>query len=404
MMKDIYFCKTDEEWLKHSEELEYPIHVTPCSIIIDYDDDNCIYRQLDNIPAVARLNHIKQLGIANECRNLAGSGQTRYIHSLICATKIDYLAQMNNLNRELAVTAAMMHDMATTPYSDSVSKKLKLGDEANFESVLNSSTGALAFLDKHNISKKELCDLVTGKDKSVLGQLVSSKGSIDVDRWSYTIYDAQRIGKLSSVLGNPYCPDPFKSMKIIDNTVVFEDVNEVRKFLETRVYMFESVYRNDELMAKEAFVGELAKEMWEKGIINKSNIFRLDDSQFESLCHRYNEELSARIFHVGYFDSYGKLPAGEEEVRQFMAGITDRPFVVKKGFSMNPATDTPVLFKGKVKPYKEIDMPHSNSLQMRADSFKYTAVYGFEEDSELAKAVRKAEAKFGRVNAPTETK
>ena len=163
-MEDIFYCRTEDEWDKIIEELDDQVRVPETATVIDYQGS--FYQQLDGLRVVGRLNSITQLGLAKTCTETWPSSHTRYGHSLIFATKIDYLAQTLNLPRKLAVAAAMLHDIASTPLSDSVSKPLKINDEAYFDFVLESSPEAKEFLQANGISQQKLSDLIKGNDSS----------------------------------------------------------------------------------------------------------------------------------------------------------------------------------------------------------------------------------------------
>jgi HD superfamily phosphohydrolase len=129
-MKEIRYCPTELDWIKASGELEFPVSVLESRVVIDYDGS--IYKELDDIPIIARLKDRKQLGLLGRCGEFLQSSHTRYKHSLVMATKADYTAQVHGLERDLLVSSCMFHDAASPPFSDSVSKPLGLNDQEYF--------------------------------------------------------------------------------------------------------------------------------------------------------------------------------------------------------------------------------------------------------------------------------
>jgi len=374
------------------EEIEDPVFVGPTATIIEWEGS--IYERLADLRCVSRLLHIKQLGLAKACLDMAGANNNRYQHSLIFATKIDYLAQRFGLDRNLAVTAAMAHDIASTPYSDSVSKFLGLDDQESFLSVVESNPDLLRFLHEYGIDIKRLARIVKGKDNSVIGQLVSSKDSIDIDRWSYTIFDALFTAGVASKLISTYEPDPFEFMEIVDGMVVFSDGGPVKAFIEARTQMFERVYRHKQSIAKDVFIGVLVKEMIEHGVFKKTDLFKMVDDELESACIKYNTKMANQLFHYDGFTTYDGFDVDPEELEEFLFRKIKGPFIVRKGFSFNPALGTPVSHGNSVKRFEELEPTYAEYVRERIKTMKLTSVYGLEEDTDLQKAVSRAREHF----------
>ncbi len=398
VMADIIRCRTEHDFFTQMEEVEYPRWVGETATVINYE--RSLYKELDVLPVVARLEHVKQLGMAAYLSSSVSATHTRYHHSLVLATQIDYLAQKLGLDRKLAVAAAMLHDIASPPLSDSVANAAGIKDEEYFLQVLEGCPEALAFLRRHQISKEDLNALVQGRDTSPLGQLVNSSDSIDVDRWSYVIADAWRLGKLKPAWRNHYTViDPFKSASVVDGRIVFGDILEVREFLEARTQMYERVYRDESLRAKEAFMGVLIKDLLNLGMITKEGLLKLVDVEFEHLMRTKVGDLGWRLLEVNGqddgFKSYGTVKADEETVRRRLGRLTKRPFMVKHHKPMKPATGTPILMDGSVKPYSEHEPAHSAELKLRMSWWDKTYVYGLEDDGDLESAVGKLKQELG---------
>jgi len=378
--------------------------------VIDYQKG--IYRDLESTEAISRLNKIHQLGLADNCGYSACSSGTRLVHSLICASEIDRIAQENNLkDRELGIIAGMSHDMATPPFSDSVALGLNLNDEEQFEYALDIYPDFDKLLDKYSVRKKDLVEVVTGKSKSIMSRLINSKDSLDVDRWSYTIYDAWTLDLISKLkpkkmryvplknivlkVDNRYVPNPFKHITIDDNELVFNDMKSLSDTLELRIRMSTDVYNNPELLAREAFLENISKDMLERGIINKESIFKMGDDDFKKLVCKYGGEVGKKLFQLFKFQSYGTVNADEKTVNDFLASNVKTPFAVKRQRKFNTAADSLVMVDGKVDTYRNWRPDHALSMEERMASLEKTFVYGLADDDKLSEEVQRAQEKFG---------
>lgn len=379
---------------------DFPKVVPASHVVIDYEGS--LYEELDAVPSVARLNHIEQLGMTSALRRAHGARHSRYVHSLTVATALDHLAQEFGLDRELAVTAGMMHDIATPPYSDAVAKPLGLDDQEYFRDVLEADDAAMRYLDDHGIDADRLDALVRGDDASPLGQLVSSSDSIDVDRWAYVVEDGRGVNAAELIGSDPdmgaghrYAVDPFESMAIVDGTVAFQDVETVGEFLELRAEMFEAFYRHPSLMAKEAFLGRTVREMWDDGLLDADSLFRMTDQELRERIHRYAPDRSWDLFRIDGFARYGRVDADGDAVDAFLATETDAPFEAREPFAADPAVETPVLEDGEVLPYRAVQPEHAADLAARLSADDRVAVYGREDEGELVDAVGRTVDRFG---------
>ena len=251
-------------------------------------------------------------------------------------------------------------------------------------------------LDKYSVSRAELINAVRGKSKDPITQLVNRPGSLDVDRWSYTICDAQTLGVFPGRFAGNYVNDPFKNIALYDGEIVFLDLDSVANCLELRVNMFEKFYKSPELRAKEAFSGKVAKELLDRGVITRESIFKIGDIDFDKLVREYGGELGKRLYSLDGFDSYGPVNASEKELENFLGQITDHPFVVKRHKAFDAGIETPVMIDGTIKTYKEWNYRHAIQLKHRMSEWSHnTHVYGYENDSVLKDAVDKALREFG---------
>jgi len=390
----------------------YPCIFTPTRTVL-YDRGN-IYGELESIGAINRLRGILQLGLANTCGYSACSSEDRLAHSFICATEIDKIAQRNNLeDRYLGIIAGMSHDIATPPFSDSVALGLGLNDEEQFEYVLGIYPEFDELLKRYSVQKKDLVDVVAGKSKSIMSQLINSKESLDVDRWSYTIHDAWTLNLISSLkktkkmrhsplknipvidIDKRYVPKPFKYVTIDDNKIVFNNMKNLSDTLELRVRMFTNVYNNPELLASEAFLEGISKSMIEKGIINKESLFKMIDVEFMELVKKHGGEIGEKLFQLSKFQSYGTVDADEKTVKEFLTSNASTPFVVKRQKRFSTAADSSVMVDGKIDTYRNWRPEHTLSMENRMASLNKTFVYGLEDDEKLSIEVQRTQEKFG---------
>ena len=392
-MKDIIYCPTEADFDYYLEEVENQKVLPHCGIIINYPGS--LYEELDGLWPVARLNQIKQLGLATKCIETFFGSNSRYAHSISFAAKIDHISQTLGLDRELAVSTAMLHDIATTPFSDSLSHAFGIDDERHFLGVLESWPDALNYLERHGIEKERVAMLVRGEDSSPLGQLINSRDSIDVDRWSYTVCDASPFFRLPVKGGYSLTIDPFDGVSVIDGRVVFNDTGTVGQFLEMRTKLSERVYRNGLLMAKEAFIPRLVGDLKDKGLIDTRSIMHMTDDDFERLAITEGGEIGERLFmDLKGFADYGILNANPDAMKQELSKLVETPFEVVRHKSFNPAIGTPMLSGGKVVPYFQLERWHATRLEERMQALARTHVYGYENDEKLATAVTNVQKRF----------
>ena len=394
---DLIHYKTMNQLDKAIKKLPNSSILSVTQTVVDYE--NSIYNELENVDAIHRLNKINQLGLAKECNYSICSSGTRLVHSLICASEIDRLAQEKGLkDRKLGIIAGMSHDIATPPFSDSVAIGLDMNDEELFEYVLDSSPDLNNVLKKYSVQKKELVDVVTGESKSIMSRLINSKDSLDVDRWSYTIYDAWNLGLLpkpKKPRRMPYVPDPFKHVTIDDNNLIFNNMKSLSDTLELRVNMFTDIYNNPELLAREAFLENISKDMIEKEIITKESLFKMGDEDFMRLVWKHGGKIGSYLFRLFKFESYGTVDADEKPVRDFLTPNVSTPFIVKRQKRFNTAADSLVMVDDEIDTYRNWRPRHTRSMEDRMSSLKKTFVYGLVDDYELSKEVKKAQEVFG---------
>lgn len=104
-LEDIARYETPSEFMTMRDDYGDPIYVSQASTAIRNFQDS-IYMDLRQIPEVACLLFVKQLGLAQCCSSFAHASNSRYNHSLLAAVKLDYLIQttdeLDDLEREMA--------------------------------------------------------------------------------------------------------------------------------------------------------------------------------------------------------------------------------------------------------------------------------------------------------------
>ncbi len=356
--------------------------------------ENSIYADFEDVKAVSRLANVKQLGISRNCQDFIGANNGRYLHSLIFATRLDWLAREElveyDLDRDLGVATALVHDAATTPYSDSVSIPLNLDDQEYFKQVIGNSEKAMELLEEYEIDIKDVDSLVRGEDDSPLGQLIKNEDSIDLDGWSYVNIDSF----YSNFVERYPNVDPFESVNVVDGVVVFEDVEKVRRFLNLRRKMFKEMYKSERLKAKEVFFGELVKDMWDEGIIHGDNIFELMDPGFKRLCYDFDEERTRAIFRLDGFEAYENFEAEKSIVEDLLSEQTNERYILREDISVSPNVDIPVLVDDEVRKYSDVNPYQTKELEQELSSDNLVRVYGRSGSKELEDAVERVKERL----------
>ncbi|HIH28345.1 MAG TPA: HD domain-containing protein [Thermoplasmata archaeon] len=245
-------------------------------------------------PEVQRLHNIKQLGFAHLV--FPGAHHTRFEHSLgssMIASQIADILGLKEEERTLLTCAAQLHDIGHGPFSHTLesillqrfgvdhvdlTEKLILGKYAIFEEkerAFVTSPSVHEILEKHEVSKKEICGIIRGKPskKPYLGQLLNS--TIDVDQLDYLMRDSYYTGVAYGLIDLQRL---LRTMMIYKGNLAMmrKGVSVVENILMARALMYSSVYfhktvRIPELMLSKALEGIPDAEPFE--------FFRMTDAE-----------------------------------------------------------------------------------------------------------------------------
>jgi len=232
--------------------------------------------ELFNSPELQRLYNIKQLGLAHLV--FPGAHHSRLEHSLGTYHIASELSEAINLieeEKEIIKCAALLHDIGHGPFSHTLEMILEnslninhveLSERLIFGNYEISSYEENKYifhpnineiLEKENIDKKLLSDLIKGKkiNKMYLSQILNS--AIDVDQLDYLIRDSFYTGVAYGIIDIQRF---IQTLKIFNKNLAVEKkgVGVVENILMARNLMYSSVYfhktvRIAELMLLKAF-------------------------------------------------------------------------------------------------------------------------------------------------------
>jgi HD superfamily phosphohydrolase len=230
-------------------------------------------------PEVQRLHNIKQLGFAHLV--FPGAHHTRFEHSLgssMIASQIADILALNDKEKKLITCAAQLHDIGHGPFSHTLesillerfgvnhvdlTEKLILGNYDILdvkEQQFISAPKVHEILDKHQVNKKDIVNIVRGKlsKKSYLSQLLNS--TIDVDQLDYLMRDAYYTGVAYGMI------DLQRLLQTImihkgNLTMMRKGVNVVENILMARALMYSSVYFHKTVRIPELMLSKALEEI-----------------------------------------------------------------------------------------------------------------------------------------------
>jgi len=211
-----------------------------------------LQQDLISLPEIQRLQWIKQLGLSFLC--YPGAVHSRISHSLgvsYIASKIAKHLDFPSEDIQLIKAAGLLHDIGHLPFSHALEPLLEEDHMKLSEDII---TGKLIMpikgsgkipevLEKHNISPKEVGDLVTCKFKrnNALQKIIF--GDCDADQMDYLVRDAY------------FCGVPHGNIdidRIIYTTALSNDGNQlfllekgieaIEEMLVARDHMYSSIY------------------------------------------------------------------------------------------------------------------------------------------------------------------
>lgn len=232
--------------------------------------------ELINSPELQRLYNIKQLGLAHLV--FPGAHHSRFEHSLgsyYIASEISDSIDIEDEEKKIIKCAALLHDIGHGPFSHTlemiIENSLKINHIdltdrlifGNYEIISSEEKKYIFYsnvntvLDKENIDKKLLSDIIKGKkiNKMYLSQILNS--AIDVDQLDYLIRDAYYTGVAYGIIDIQRF---IQTLKISNNNLlinkkgigVIENIFMARNLMYSSVYFHKTV-RIAELMLLKAF-------------------------------------------------------------------------------------------------------------------------------------------------------
>lgn len=270
-----------------------------------------VFLDLLNAIELQRLHDIKQLGLANLV--FPGANHTRLEHSIgtyYVANKIANSLKLNDEERELVATAALLHDVGHAPYSHTLEYVLydKLGIEhtqitrdvitGNFDISSSIEKELLPYrknipqiLEEYGIEAKKIADLVTKeirriatieqftaekrgpKEKNYLNQLIH--GVVDADQMDYLLRDAHYTGVAHGIIDIERL---IQTMEIFNGNLVVHKrgVTAIEGLLVARGLMYSSVYFHKTVRIAELMLTKAVERLSENDI---ENVQRMTDSE-----------------------------------------------------------------------------------------------------------------------------
>ena len=236
-------------------------------------------------PSLQRLRYVRQLGFSYLV--YPGSNHTRFEHSLGTMYLSDIMARQLMLNeeeRELVMTAALIHDIGHGPFSHAVEPIMEeiCGRTHHDASWLLEDHGLLEILEKNEISTKETRTILEGGHR-LSGIL---HGDLDVDRMDYLLRDAHYTGV---PYGTVDAHRLIRNTTISDGHIAIQEggINAAESLLIARTLMRPSVYfHHVSRIAEMMFSAAVREHLKSCEAPDQAAFMRLDDAgALEGLLH-----------------------------------------------------------------------------------------------------------------------
>ena len=247
-----------------------------------------------------RLQNIRQLGFLqapwfqDSIMDIPVTGHNRYVHSLDVMTIASVIGHNNDLPRGLFNTlraAAISHDMGTPAGGDSVKwiDQAALDEDLNYGRLLKQYPERKRIWRKYGISEKRLVETI--HNKGVLGQILDIADKLAYvarDLWAcepYLSYGAKHLDQygIRSLMNlvEQY-PNPcgiWDSIKIVNGTMVVENVGGLRAFLKIRTLLFRELYMHPNARFGEYLVSRvLVKALYDNDRLTRDQLLAMDDN------------------------------------------------------------------------------------------------------------------------------
>lgn len=360
--------------------------------------ENSIYEDtLKKIPALNRLNGIKALSFLSyvgpkpKDTYFIEFNHTRLDHTLTVALITEEILKQNGIPQDqinLAIVAALLHDIATPAYGDATKQVdiKNLDEEDHWWEVLDKRG-------KDFITQFGTRQMIDGiiKNQGILGK------ALDIaDRVTYAMKDMGEIqiklpfGKARS---NPYCAELNKIIteypKIgniykevgVDQkkqNVFFNNADNLNVFLNLRAHLYRNLYLYPTNQARDLFVAKAIAQIYSKdgnSILSPSRLRKMSDYDLMHILADHYKYYAAGMHPLltnwdpefEKFDSIDKAKGKEEELRQkdnvIVVGIKDCP-----GF--RPATEYKVTNGHKYLEFRDHDPLAADEIEKIAKSTK----------------------------------
>lgn len=333
-----------------------------------------LFLDLLDSPEIQRLYNIKQLGFAHLV--FPGAHHTRLEHSLgtyFMALKAAEKLELNSEEKKSFVCASMLHDIGHGPFSHTsesiLRSSLKVDHVDLTEKLINGkyeifdknekkfieSPSILEILNKHNIDKKEITNIIRGKTykKSYLSHLLN--GPIDVDQLDYLSRDAYYTGVAYGIIDTERF---LQTLVIYDNELAVKKkgVEVVENILMARTLMYSAVYFHKTVRIAELMLSKAIELIEDK---EPFEFFKMTDAELiDGLKQKgpFQHEIATRLkyrnlYKQGYVAS--KLNLKEEEIKQ-IKNLEDPEIRIEKEEEIEQALKIP---RGHIIidiPYKEL--------------------------------------------------
>ena len=293
-----------------------------------------LFLELIETPEIQRLYNIKQLGFAHLV--FPGAHHTRLEHSLGSYHMAYKAAESLNLSEEeknLIACAAILHDIGHGPFSHTLesilrntfnvdhvdlTEKLILGKYEIYDSKekkIMKASNVSDILDKHDIDKKEIVNIIRGKTykKSYFSQLLNS--TIDVDQLDYLV----RYSYYTCVAYGMIDVERFLQTLTVkeDNLAVKrKGVSVVENILMARALMYSSVYFHKTVRIAELMLSKTI-ELIEN--IEPFEYFKMTDAELINdlrMMDSFQYEIATRLKYRNLFKQAYTLSESDLDERQ----------------------------------------------------------------------------------------
>lgn len=281
---------------------------------ISFDNDHLFFELIAS-KEFSRLKNIKQLGICERIFHTAT--HSRYAHSIgVYNLSKLFIKNLNisfkSKNAKVVMVAALLHDIGHGPFSHVFEKISKTHHEKITEKIiLSKNTEINKILLKYKINPISVSNIYNSiSPEPWMWQIITS--AIDADRMDYILRDSYMIGTKYGTIDIPLLISRTKlnSEKYIVHS--FKNKNVIQAFLQSRIFMREDVYENNNVLllewtlvnifeeirkSKEEIMKEKNKILyWDKfEFIFDDKGFNLDDNNIDQYLELNDHKLSLFI-------------------------------------------------------------------------------------------------------------